>query len=130
MKKGGRRWLRVVIAGLLTEISVVLIIVVAVTAYRYLISSSEADYQSFANRIGYYVGTFGGALMALLFAWWVGRALKADFLINGFLVACVAVILHVGLLVASGTGFQTVYAIADSLKMAGGLLGGYLARKG
>jgi hypothetical protein len=119
----------VIIAGLLTEVCVVLVIVVLVTGYKYALSPTDAAYQAFANRVGYYIGVFGGALLAFLFALWVSRALKTDFLINGFLAGCVAVLLHVGLLVASRTEFQAVYAFADALKLGGGALGGYLAQR-
>jgi hypothetical protein len=127
--KTGVRWVRVIIAGLLTEISVVLLIVIIVSVYKYALSPAEADYQSFASRVGLYVGVIGGALMAFLFSLWANRSLKADFLVNGFLVGCIAAILHIGLFVASGAGFQMVYVLADALKLCGGTLGGYLAQR-
>jgi hypothetical protein len=125
--KSGVRWGRVIVAGLLTEIGVVLIIVAAVTAYRYVASPSEAEYQTFADRAGFYVGVVGGALLAFLFSLWVSRALRADFLVNGLLVGGVGVLLHVVLFVASKSEFQSAYLVADALKLAGGALGGYLA---
>ncbi|MCA1641730.1 MAG: hypothetical protein LC785_07230 [Acidobacteria bacterium] len=126
--KTGVRWGRVIVAGLLTEIGVVLIIVAAVTVYRYAASPTEAEYQAFADRAGFYVGTCGGALLAFLFSSWVCRSLGADFILNGLLVGCVGVLLHVALFVASGAGFQKAYLVADGLKLAAGALGGYLAR--
>jgi hypothetical protein len=123
------RWVRVIIAGVLTEACVVLIIVIIVTAYKFAVSPAEADYQVFAGRVGFYVGVFGGGVMAFIFALWVGRSLRADFLTNGFLVGCVAALLHVGLLAASKAEFQIAYVIADVLKLAGGALGGYVAQK-
>lgn len=127
--KTGIRWLKVIIAGLLTEVCVVILIIIVVTAYKYTLSPTEDNFQAFANQAGYYIGIIGGALMAFLFALWVGRSLKADFLINGFLVACVAVILHVGLFVASRAEFQMAYVIADALKLVGGLAGGHLGQR-
>ena len=127
--KTGVRWMRVIIAGVLTEACVVLLIVIVVTAYKYAVSPTEADYQMFAGRVGFYVGVFGGALTAFVFALWVGRSLRADFLTNGFLVGCVAALLHVGLLAASKAEFQVAYVVADALKLVGGALGGYVAQK-
>jgi hypothetical protein len=126
--KTGVRWGRVTVAGLLTEIGVILIIVAAVTVYRFAASPTAVEYQAFADRAGYYVGIVGGALLAFLFSSWVCRTLRADFIVNGLLVGCVGVLLHVGLSVASRAEFQAAYAVADGLKLAGGALGGYLAR--
>lgn len=126
--KTGVRWGRVIVAGLLTEIGVVLIIVAAVTVYRYAASTDEAAYQAFAERAGFYVGIFGGALLAFLFAKWVCRSLRSDFILNGLLVGGVGVLLHVALFVASRSEFRTSYLVADGLKLAAGALGGYLAQ--
>jgi hypothetical protein len=125
--KTGVRWGRVIVAGLLTEIGVILIIVAAITVYRHAASPDEAAHQAFADRAGFYVGIFGGALLAFLFASWVCRALKSDFIVNGLLVGCVGVLLHVALFVAARSEFQTAFLVADGLKLAAGALGGYLA---
>lgn len=127
--KTGIRWVRVIIAGVLTEASVVLFIISAATAYLYGLSPTEAEYQTFAGRAGFYVGVFGGALAAFLLALWACRTLRADWLKNGLLVGCVAALLHAGLLAGSGTGFRAVYLIADALKLVGGALGGYVAAR-
>ena len=127
--KTGVRWMRVIIAGVLTEASVVLLIVIVVTAYKYVVSPTEADYQMFAGRAGFYIGVFGGALAAFVFALWVGRSLRAGFLVNGLLVGCVAALQHMGLMAASKAEFELAYAVADALKLVGGALGGYVAQK-
>ncbi|HEX8164001.1 MAG TPA: hypothetical protein VF538_19175 [Pyrinomonadaceae bacterium] len=127
--KTGVRWGRVIAAGLLTEIGAVLIIVAAATAYKHTASPTAAEYQAFAERAGYYVGIFGGALLAFLFSSWACRPLGGDFMINGLLVGCVGASLHVALFAASGAGFQAAYLIADGLKLAAGALGGYLAQR-
>lgn len=126
--KTGIRWGRVIAAGLLTEIGVVLIIIAAVAAYRAAASPTDAEYQAFAGRAGYYVGIVGGALLAFVFSSWVSRSLRSDFIVNGLLVGCAGALLHVVLFVASGAQFQAAYLIADGLKLLGGALGGYLAR--
>jgi hypothetical protein len=125
----GVRWGRVIAAGLLTEVGVILVIVTAVTVYRYVASPTEVEYQTFADRAGYRVGVFGGALLALLLSLWVSRSLRSDFIVNGLLVGCVGVLIHVALFVASGAEFHAAYLVGDGLKLAGGALGGYLARR-
>lgn len=124
------RWVRVVIAGVLTEVGIVLLIVVAATVYRYALSPTEAGFQAFVGRVGFYVGVYGGAPAAFLLALWACRRVTAGFLLHPLLVGCVAALLHVALFVASGAGWQAVYVVADALKVADGVLGGYVAGRG
>ena len=127
--KIGIRWVRAIVAGVLTEASVVLVMGAAVMLYRFTASPGEAEFQAFSDRVGTYVGVVGGAVAAFLFALWVGRTIRADFLVNGFLVGCVAALLHIGVLAGAGAQWQIAYVIADVLKLVGGALGGYVAQR-
>ena len=129
MHTKGIAWVRVIVAGVLTEASIVVVIAAAVTVYRYALSATPAETEVFSARVGYYVGVFGGAPAAFAFALWVGRSLRGSFLVKGVLVGCVAALLHLSLFAASGMGFQVAYVIADALKVVGGALGGYAAQR-
>ena len=123
------RWVRVIVAGFLSEASVVLCIGLVVLSYRYLASPSDAAYHAFSDRLGFYAGVFGGGVAAFALALWVCRSLKSHFLANGALVGCMAAMLHIALVTLSGAPFQTAYLVADVLKVIGGALGGYLGMR-
>jgi len=125
----GIAWVRVIVAGVLTEASIVFVIAAAVTVYRHALSATPAETGVFSARVGYYVGVFGGMPAAIAFALWVGRSVRASFILNGALVGCVAALVHLSLFAASGMGFQVAYVIADALKVAGGAMGGFLAQR-
>ena len=127
--KAGVRWGRVLAAGVLTEAAVVLLIAAAVAGYKYGLSPTQAEHQAFSGRAGFYVGVFGGAPAAFALALWACRPLRAGFLKHGFLVGCVAALLHAALAAGAGAGFQAAYVLADALKLAGGASGGYVAAK-
>jgi hypothetical protein len=126
--KTGIRWSRVLVAGVLAEAGIVVLIGTLAIVYRLAFSATDLEFDAFISRAGYYVGVFGGGFATFGLALWVSRVLRTDFPINGLLVGCVAALLHIGVLTGSGAGFQTAYAIADALKLIGGLLGGYFAR--
>jgi hypothetical protein len=65
------------------------------------------------------------AAMPFLFALWVCRRVKSNFVLHGLLVGVVAVLLY--LIPAWGQPEPLLYKIAHGLKLGGGLLGGLIA---
>lgn len=128
--KTGIRWAWVIAAGVLTEVCVVILMAVVITAHKFVArGATEAEQRAFVEQAGSLIAPVGGALLAFLFALWVCRRLKADFILNGLLVGVVGALLHTALFVASKVGYQAIYALADALKILGGLIGGYVAQK-
>ena len=107
------RWGRVVIAGLLAEVGLILAIVpvglrLGDTFLRY------------AAPPGSFVVCFLGAL-------WACRRVESRFVLHGVLVGAVAALFYIAL-----TGFQPeplAYVIAHVLKLAGGAAGGWVAQR-
>ncbi len=125
----GSRWTKVIIAGVLTEISVVVVIGVIVVAYRLGASPTDAEFQAFIARVGSALGVYGGGVAALLFALWATRGLTTDFIVTGLLVGAIAALLHMVFMLGSGSGLQIPFVIADGLKIIGGALGGLVAQQ-
>lgn len=128
--KTGIRWVRVIAAGVLTEVCVIAIMVAVMTTHNLMARGETlAEQTAFAGRAGSLIGPAGGALLAFLFALWACRRLKSDFILNGLLVGLVAAIVHIAMFLSSGMGFQLIYVIADALKIVAGVAGGYAAQK-
>ena len=53
------RWGRVLVAAVLSEVAVVAILIVTITAYRFLVAPGRAaaEYDAFGELAGYYVPT-------------------------------------------------------------------------
>ncbi|HEY0428921.1 MAG TPA: hypothetical protein VGC76_14160 [Pyrinomonadaceae bacterium] len=127
--KTGVRWLRVIIAGLLSEILIILVIVGAIMIYKYGVTPLGEQLDVFSAKVGFYVGIAGSAAACFLLAWWAGRVLKSDFIVNGLLVGVFAILWQLGLTLSAGAKFETIYLLAYALKLAGGALGGLVARR-
>jgi hypothetical protein len=118
------------VAGVLTEACIIILMVAVMTAHNLMArGETVAEQAAFANRIGSLIGPIGGALLSFLFALWACRRLRAGFILSGLLVGIVAALVHTALFLASRMGFQASYALADALKIFGGLAGGYVARQ-
>jgi hypothetical protein len=65
------------------------------------------------------------AAMPFLFALWVCRRVKSNFVLHGLLVGVVAALLY--LILTRGQPEPLLYKIAHGLKLVGGLLGGLVA---
>ena len=107
------RWGRVVVAGLLAEVGLILAIVP--------IGLRLGDtFLQYAAPPGSFVVCFLGAL-------WACRRVESRFVLHGVLVGAVAALFYIAL-----TGFQPeplAYVIAHVLKLAGGAAGGWVAQR-
>ena len=107
------RWGRVVVAGLLAEVGLILAIVP--------IGLRLGDtFLQYAAPPGSFVVCFLGAL-------WACRRVESRFVLHGVLVGVVAALFYIAL-----TGFQPeplAYVIAHALKLVGGAAGGRVAER-
>lgn len=118
------RWLRVLIAGFLAEVA---LIVVAVPLF-FLPNSQTAlnliiPPASFVVLVG--------------FGWWAARGAPRSHVLNGFLAGLAGVALYLALVMSAAAighrdiwaSFTPAYMLAHALKLAGGALGGMLAAR-
>ena len=127
----GLRWGRILLAGLLAEVTTIIIIVLIVTIYDFTVGAgqTEAQRQAFAGQAGYYVAPLAGAVATFLFALWVGRKAQMRIVLHGMLVSVVATLLSVGFLVAAPPQTRTMYIASYVLKLLSGYAGGLVAKK-
>jgi len=115
---------RIFAVGLLAEFLAVLSLVLIVAA----IGPSDPDAaQSYAERIGLWVGPIAGFLFTLIGGWWIAKGLAEFQLINGFVLGVVAATIDITILVLSGAEFMLVFAVSNIGRVIAGSLGGWLA---
>ena len=107
------RWGRVIVGGVLAELAVFAIVFPVLHFFGQSAFLASILLASLA--------------MPLIFAVWVGRRAKSHFLLQGVLVGVVAALVY--LIVAWGQPEPLLYKVAHGLKLAGGLLGGVVARR-
>src|SRR5262245_55047301 len=128
MTRQPNRWGRIIAAGVLTELSIVVVIGVTIGIYRASSSPTDAELQAFANQVGTYVAVFGVGIAAFCFARWATRMLPTNLVRSGLIVGLIAALLHAGMvagMMAGGQPFLVAYVVADVMKLVGGALGGY-----
>jgi putative membrane protein (TIGR04086 family) len=106
-------WGRILLGGLLAEVTLVLAIV------------------PLGLRLGdnflHYIAPPGSFITCFLGALWVGRRIETRFILHGTLVGMVAVLIYVALTRAQPEPFA--YIVAHALKLLGGACGGFVAHQ-
>lgn len=106
-------WGRILAAGLLAEVALILAIV------------------PLGLRLGdtflHYSAPPGSLITCFLGALWVGRRIESRFVLHGVLVGVVAALIYVGLTRAQPEPFA--YIVAHALKLTGGAFGGFVAQR-
>ena len=127
----GDRWLRAVGYGLLAEISTIVTIIAITKLYRYVFVRRLTDpsYAAFNERTGAIVGIVGGTLYTFLFARRLMRRISVRFIAHGIVVAVAAIALSVLGSIAGHQSIPPAYILASALKLAAGVLAGFLAAK-
>ena len=84
--------------------------------------------QAYAERLGYWVGPIAGFVLCLGGGWLVARGLTEGHVLRGLLLGTMVAAIDVAILVASGAGFQMIFALSNSGRLVAGALGGLMAR--
>src|SRR5262249_37669576 len=91
------RWVRVIIAAVLSEVAIIAVLIVAIYGYRLINPNITAEQlQTLGQDAGYYVAPAAAPIVTFLLALWVARKLTSFFVANGVMVGVVAVVLTVG----------------------------------
>jgi putative membrane protein (TIGR04086 family) len=109
----GIRWLRILLAGFLAEVLVILLVLPLAS----LFGKNTLTYSAPAASL----------LTCFLFAIWVGRPLHSRFVLHGILVGVVATLIYVAL--TRGAPEPPAYLVAHALKLLGGAAGGLVAAR-
>jgi hypothetical protein len=115
------RWVRIIIGGIIAEVSVILILITLVATFG---PSEPVSAQAFAERLGQWVGPIGGALCSFLAAFCVARPLTSGNKTNGVAVGFFLAVVDVVLLVASNAPFQWLFVGSNIGKILAGYIGG------
>jgi putative membrane protein (TIGR04086 family) len=109
----GIRWLRIILAGFLAEVSVIAIVL----PIALLFGKNTLPYSAPAASL----------LTCFVFAAWAGRRLASRFVLHGILVGVVATLIYVAL--TRGAPEPPAYLFAHGLKLLGGAAGGLIAAR-
>lgn len=120
------RFGRILIAAVIAE-SVPIILLIALVAL--FGPREQVAAQSYAERLGQWVGPIGGTLMCLLAAWWLARSLSASHLIHGLMVGLAAALIDIALAYAAGAAFQWIFVASNLGRVLGGAVGGVAGRR-
>jgi hypothetical protein len=120
------RWVRVVVAGFLAEVA---LIVIAIPLYFAFGSNAQTSLNLVIPPASFVV--------LVAFGWWVGRSAPKAPVLNGFLVGAAGVALYLALGIGAAlathrdpaASLTPAYLLAHALKMAGGAVGGWLASR-
>ena len=120
------RWVRLIVAALLTELLTIVTLVIAVAVFG---PSDSQEAQAFAQRHGYWIGPLAGFVFTAVGGWFVARAFDDNFLVNGFLLGLLVALIDVSIIVASGSSFDPIFVVSNIGRLIAGTLGGLFASR-
>ncbi len=120
------RWGRVIAAAMLSELTVIVILLTIILVYRFLLAPGRSwpEYQQFGELAGYYVAPAASGFAIFLSVFWMARKLTANFVVNGTLVGVAAVILTASLLFGAKPEDRPMYIASFVIRILAGYLGG------
>jgi hypothetical protein len=118
-------WIRVLIAGVLSEVGVIVVLLVSIAIYKKLVPGATAQdgSPSLGEKIGYYVAPAAGFVTTGLAALWAVRGLETGIVANAVAVGIVSVVISLPFLLSARREHRLMYIVAFALR----LLAAYLA---
>jgi hypothetical protein len=119
-------WIRVLIAGVLSEVGVIVVLLVSIAIYRKLVAGATAreGSPSLGERIGYYVAPVAGFATTGLAALWAVRGLESGIVANAVAVGIVSVAISLPFLLSARREHQLMYGVAFALRLVAAYLAG------
>jgi len=115
---------RILIAAIAAEVLSIFALVVLVIIFG---PSDTAAAQTYAERLGFWVGPISGFLLCVGGGYWAGQGLTSRSVENGFAVGVVSALLDVTTVLVLGAQFQPIFVISNAGRVIAGTLGGWLA---
>ena len=114
----------IIIAAIAAEVLAIVVLIVIVAVFG---PSNQAAAETFAQKMGYWVGPVAGIILCTIGGWWVAKEMDSSRILNGFLVGFVVAAIDVSLLLLGDIEYQTIFVISNAGKVAAGAFGGWLA---
>lgn len=121
-------WLRTIGYGLLAEIATIATIIAVMMLIKYASfqNMSDAEYASLGERIGKYIGVYGGAIYTYIFARRLMPRVSSRFSEHGIVVALAATTLSIAGSIAGHQSVPSEYIFATLLKILAGARAGFV----
>jgi hypothetical protein len=124
-------WVRVLIAGVLSEVGVIVVLLASIAIYKRLSAGPmpelAAGSPSLGERIGYYVAPAAGFVTTGLAALWAVHGLDTGIVANAVAVGIVSVLLTSPFLLSARPEHRVMYGIAFALRLVAATLAGVLS---
>jgi hypothetical protein len=124
-------WIRVLVAGVSSEVGVILVLLGSIAIYKKLSAGAtlepEAGSPSLGERIGYYVAPMAGFLTTGLATLWAVHGLDAGIIANAVAVGIVSVLISSPFLLSARPEHRLMYCIAFAMRLAAAYLAGVVS---
>jgi hypothetical protein len=119
-------WIRVLIAGVLSEVGVIVVLLLSIAIYKRLVAGATAQEgsASLGERIGYYVAPAAGFVTTGLAALWAVRGLESGIVANALAVGIVSVAISLPFLLSAKREHRLMYGVAFALRLVAAYLAG------
>jgi len=123
-------WLRVLIAGVLSEVGVIVVLLASIAIYKQFVAAamSEARSGTLGERVGYYVAPTAGFVTTGLAALWAVRGLETGVIANAVAVGIVSVAVTFPFLLSAKPEHRLMYGVAFALRLIAAYLAGVISR--
>jgi len=120
-------WWRIVIAGVASEVGVIVVLLTSIAIYKMRTPGLSRDQtQTLGERLGYYIAPTAGFVTTGLAALWAVRGVEANAVAHGVLVGAVSVAITSPFLLQAKPEHRLMYGVAFALRIAAGYLAGAL----
>ena len=121
-------WLLAIGYGLLAEIATIATIIAVVMLIKYASfqNLSDAEYTALGQRVGRYIGIYGGAIYTYIFARRLMPKVSSRFSEHGIVVALAATTLSIAGSIAGHQSVPSEYIFATLLKILAGARAGFV----
>jgi len=124
-------WVRVLVAGVLSEVGVVVVLLASIAIYKKVFAGAtaepEAGAPSLGERIGYYVAPAAGFVTTGLATLWAVHALDTGIIANAAAVGIVSVLITLPFLLSARREHRPMYCVAFALRLVAAILAGVVS---
>jgi hypothetical protein len=122
-------WKRVLLAGFLSDLSVMVVLSAVFMTHMMIVSGqTQAQHQEFGELAGYYLAAPVAAIATFLFAFWAIRKLESHTVLNGTLVGVTATLLSAGFILGARPEHRLMYMVSFAARILAGYCSGLVSR--